>query len=272
MEDLRERVAVVTGGASGIGLGLARRFAQEGAKVVLADIEPEALQRATTELKAQGAQAVGVRTDVSKRADVEALLEQTLKAFGGVHVVCNNAGVMAAGPAWQTTQGQWEWVLGVNLWGVIHGVSVFVPHMLESGEPGHIVNTASAAGLISVPFMATYQVSKHGVVTLSESLSMELKQQGAKIGVSILCPGFVQTNLHNAERNRPQALDDGVGVDEALSQTITASVNNLIAEGKPVEEIVDGVFEAIRENRLHILTHNEARVGVRKRAALILGE
>ena len=144
--------------------------------------------------------------------------------------------------------------------------------MLESGEPGHIVNTASAAGLISVPFMATYQVSKHGVVTLSESLSMELKQQGAKIGVSILCPGFVQTNLHNAERNRPQALDDGVGVDEALSQTITASVNNLIAEGKPVEEIVDGVFEAIRENRLHILTHNEARVGVRKRAALILGE
>src|SRR5262245_34708822 len=174
MKEFTGKVAVVTGAASGIGRALAERFARAGMKVVLADVETGALEEAAREIRATGAPTLAVRTDVSKAADVEGLARATLDAFGAVHILCNNAGVALGGPCWMHTVADWEWVLGVNLWGVIHGVRVFTPIMLSQGGEGHIVNTASLAGLFSGPGSAIYNVTKHGVVTLSETLSQEL--------------------------------------------------------------------------------------------------
>src|ERR1700687_6002094 len=178
MKEFRGKVAVVTGAASGIGRALAQRFAREGMKVVLADVEPAALEQAAREIDASGATTFAVRTDVSKAADVERLAQATVERFGAVHVVCNNAGVAVSGPTWMNTVADWEWVLGVNLWGVIHGVRVFTPLLLSHGGEGHIVNTASMAGMISGPGTAVYTVSKFGVVALSETLHHELTMLG----------------------------------------------------------------------------------------------
>jgi NAD(P)-dependent dehydrogenase (short-subunit alcohol dehydrogenase family) len=164
MQEFQDKVAVVTGAASGIGFALAERFAREGMKVVLADVEVDALARAEAELRGRGATVLAVRTDVRQASEVEALAEKTLAAFGGVHVVCNNAGVLLAKASWEYTLADWEWVLGVNLWGVIHGVRTFVPIMLRQGTAGHIVNTASSNGFLTDAFIASYDVSKHGVV------------------------------------------------------------------------------------------------------------
>ena len=270
MQELRGKVAVITGGASGIGLGMAERFAREGMKLVLADIEEAALERAVAGLRERGAEVIGHKTNVSKRESIEALLARTLDAYGAVHVLCNNAGVQLAGPSWQMTQGQWKWLFDVNLWGVIHGISVFVPRMLEQGDECHIVNTSSMSGLLSVPFMAAYQVTKHGVVTLSESLYQELAQQNAKIGVSVLCPAFVQTNLHEADRNKPSEHDDGSLLTPELDAVIKQSVAHLITTGKPVAEIADAVVTAIREGQVHVLTHPETIEAFEKRAKRII--
>ena len=178
MKELRGKVAVVTGAASGIGRALAGRFAAEGMKVVLADVEGPALAKAESELRAGGATVLAVAADVARAEAVDALAARTLEAFGGVHVLCNNAGVYASGLSWERPLADWEWVLGVNLWGVIHGVRAFVPIMLRQGSEAHIVNTASVAGLISGPFSAPYNVSKYGVVALSESLHYELALAG----------------------------------------------------------------------------------------------
>jgi NAD(P)-dependent dehydrogenase (short-subunit alcohol dehydrogenase family) len=270
VETFEGKVAVVTGGASGIGYAMAERFARAGVKLVIADIEAGALERAVTGLREKGAQALGVQTDVSKRSSVEALLQRTLEAYGGVHIVCNNAGIQVAGPTWQMTQGQWEWILGVNLWGVIHGVSVFVPRMLEQGDECHVVNTASAAGLLSVPMMSAYQVTKHAVVTLSESLAMELEQQQSKIGVSVLCPAFVQTNLHEAERNRPAELQDRAIMGEPMQVLVKQAITQLVTGGKPASVIADAVLDAVRAKRLYILTHAEVLPAFKARADRIL--
>jgi NAD(P)-dependent dehydrogenase (short-subunit alcohol dehydrogenase family) len=269
MQEFADKVAVVTGGASGIGYALAERFAAERMKLVLADIEASALDAAVQRLRAGGAQAIGVQTDVSKRADLERLLKETLAAYGAVHVLCNNAGVQVAAPAWQVSQGEWEWLLGVNLWGVIHGVSVFVPQMLAQGDECHVVNTASMAGLISTPMMAAYQVTKHAVVTLSETLSLDLAQHQAKIGVSVLCPAFVQTNLHESERNRPNALQDESALAPEVRDLIKQSVTALVTGGKPPSEIADAVLRAIRERRVHVITHPEVMFAFDKRVAII---
>src|SRR5215469_10915747 len=206
MQEFPDKVAVVTGAASGIGFALAERFAREGMKVVLADVEGDALARAEAELRGRGATVRAVRTDVRQAGEVAALAEQTLAAFGGVHVVCNNAGVVVFKSAWEHTLADWEWVLGVNLWGVIHGVRTFVPIMLRQGTEGHIVNTASMGGLVTGPFFGSYIVSKHGVVALSEVLALELARIGAPVKVSVLCPNVVRTNLMDSARNRPLAL------------------------------------------------------------------
>src|SRR5438105_3443891 len=174
MEELRGKVAVITGGASGIGRAFAERCLEEGTKIVLADIEPEALERAAQELAGAGADVLAVRTDVSQAAAVDELAQRTLDRYGAVHLLFNNAGVATSGPIWQNSLADWQWVLGVNLMGVIHGIHTFVPIMLAQGGPAHIVNTASMAGLVSTPGLGVYNVAKHGVVTLSETLALEL--------------------------------------------------------------------------------------------------
>ncbi len=204
MESVQGKVAVITGGGSGIGLAMATRFASEGMKVVLADIEKDALDAAVAGLAATGAEAIGVPTDVADGAAVEALRDAAVDRFGTVHLLCNNAGVGTGGLSWNQSVADWEWVLGVNLWGVVHGIRAFMPILLEQGE-GHVVNTASMAGLSSPPMMAIYNVSKHAVVTLSETMFGELAMIESPVGVSVLCPGWVNTRIHEAGRNRPGA-------------------------------------------------------------------
>ncbi len=203
MEILQGRTAVVTGAASGMGRAFCNRFAAAGMRIVAADIEQAALDAAVAELRAGGAEAIGVRGDVARAEDHEALLAAALDAFGAVNVVCLNAGVSGAnGLSWTLSAEDWRWTLDVNLWGVIHGIRTFVPHLLTHGD-GHVVTTASIAGHVSSPFGAPYNVSKHGVVTLAETLFHELRKQGSSIGVTCLCPGFVSTNIMDSARNRP---------------------------------------------------------------------
>ena len=257
MKDFHDRVAVVTGAASGIGRGLAERFAAEGMKIVLADVEEEALRQAEAEFREKGVDVLGVRTDVSKPEELEKLAQQTLDTFGAVHVVCNNAGVAGAwGPAWANTLDDWNWIMGVNLWGVIHGVRTFLPIMLEQGDEGHIVNTASLAGLM--PGRGIYGVTKQAVVALSESLYNDLKTTDAKIGVSVLCPGWVDTNIHDAGRNRPAELARTVDVvPDAQREQVETMVRNLLKTGLQPSAVADQVFEAIRDDKLYIITHPE---------------
>jgi len=256
MDEFHNRVAVITGGASGIGLAMAERFAREGMRIVIADIEQAALDRAVVKLRESGAEAIGVRTDVSDIESVRALAKITLDTFGAVHVLCNNAGVQVSAPTWQIPLSDWKWALGVNLWGVIHGVHVFVPMMIKQNEPAHIVNTASMAGLISAAMMSCYSVTKHSVVTLSETLALEMKQFAYPIGVSVLCPGFVQTRMHESDRNRP-ATDEPDLVSPELRDMINQGVTSLVTNGKQPSEIADLVLDGIRHNRLHLLSHPE---------------
>jgi NAD(P)-dependent dehydrogenase (short-subunit alcohol dehydrogenase family) len=256
MQDLKGKVAVVTGAASGIGNAMATRFANEGMRVVLADIEEGPLADAEKKLADEGATVLAVPTDVSKGDQVDALAARTFDAFGTAHVVCNNAGVGAGGPMWTLTEVDWQWVLGVNLWGVIHGVRAFVGRMVDQGE-GHVVNTASIAGLTSAPLMGPYNVSKHGVVTLSETLAAELALHGSPVKVSVLCPGWVKTRIHEADRNRPPELQPDQEADHTMAEMGRQILGNLIASGRPPSEVASRVLEAIREERFYILTHPE---------------
>ena len=271
MKDLKDKVAVVTGAASGIGRAMAERFAAEGMKVVLADIEEGALAKAESEMNAEGATVIAVRTDVSKAADVEALAQKTIDGFGAVHVVCNNAGVgPARGAIWELTEADWRWVLGVNLWGVLHGVRAFVPIMLKQDSEGHIVNTASVAGLLSAPFAATYCVAKQGVVTLSESLHRELAQVGSKVKVSVLCPAWVKTQLMDGDRNRPRELQNASDQATLQATMMNEVFRQLVASGTDPGEIGDIVVDAIRDEKFYILPHPEWKEQVRVRMEDIL--
>lgn len=269
MKDFKDKVAVVTGGASGIGRAMAERFGAEGMKVVLADVEEKALRQAEAEFREKGFDVLGVQTDVSKPEDLEKLAQQTLNAFGGVHILCNNAGVAGAwGPTWDNTLEDWNWIMGVNLWGVINGVRTFVPIMLEQGDECHIVNTASLAGLMSG--RGIYGVTKQAVVALSESIYNELKLLNAKVGVSVLCPGWVNTNIADAERNRPSDLANAGEVEpDEQRQAADEMVRNFLKNGKSPAEIADDVFAAIREDRLYIITHPEMDGIFRERFANI---
>jgi NAD(P)-dependent dehydrogenase (short-subunit alcohol dehydrogenase family) len=272
VKEFRDKVAVVTGGASGIGRAMAERFAAEGMKVVLADIERDALAAAEREMKSKGATVLAVPTDVAKGEDVEALAEKTVEAFGGVHVVCNNAGVAASGPCWERTIADWQWVLGVNLWGVIHGIRVFVPIMRAQDSEGHIVNTASHAGLTASPGVATYTASKHAVVALSEVLHQELALAGAKVKVSVLCPMWVSTRVADSDRNRPAELqnDPSQEVTRPEVATLEEMVRRRIAEGMSPNEVADHVFNAIRDERFYVITHPLTNRLVRTRMEDIL--
>ncbi len=271
MKQFKDKVAVVTGAASGIGLALAQRFARAEMKVVLADIEPAALGEAARAVGAAGVETLAVRTDVSKAADVEALARRTVEAFGAVHVLCNNAGVAISGPSWMQTLSDWEWVLGVNLWGVIHGVRVFTPLLLAHGGEGHIVNTASVAGLTSGPGMSIYGVTKHAVVTLSESLHHELAMMGAAVKVSVLCPGFVNTRILESERNRPAPLADTAPELPGRSE-VEGLMRQMLAAGQTPAQVADIVFDAIRAERFYILPNPQWKERVRARMEDILAE
>ncbi len=257
MKEFKGKVAVITGAASGIGRGIAERCVQEGMKVVLADIEEGKLSQAEAELKSLGGTVLAVRTDVSKRSEVEELARRTIDAFGQVHLLCNNAGIGAGGSPWEATWNDWEWSIGVNLWGVIHGVKVFTPLMLAQNTEGHIVNTSSGAGLAVGSVSAPYSATKHAVVALSESLYLTLQQRNALIKVSVLCPGLVRTNIVNCDRNRPANLQNE---PVELSPQLKAGLELMKAAvdaAMPPSQVAAIVFDAIRNERFYILTHPE---------------
>jgi len=271
MKDFQGKVAVITGGASGLGRAMADRFAREGMRIVLADVEPNALAKAEAEMKAAGAQVMSVRTDVSKAADVEALAQKTLAAFGAVHLVANNAGVAPLGNAWENSVADWEWTLGVNLWGVIHGVRVFTPIMLAQGGEAHIVNTASVSGLISPPGSAMYNVTKHAVVTLTETLYHDLALKQSRIGCSVLCPAYVPTGIVDSERNRPAPLQNPAQEKTAEQQAREALLRKAVTSGKlSAGDVAQKVFEAVRDGRFYILTHPRIKPSIQWRMEDIL--
>lgn len=272
MQDFKNKVAVITGAASGIGRALAEQSAREGMKVVLADVEGAALAEAADALRQTGAKILPVVTDVSRAADVHTLADRAWSEFGGVHLLCNNAGVAGRSCLWEAPLADWEWVVGVNLWGVIHGVHAFVPRMLEQPDEGHIVNTASVAGLISVPGLAIYNVTKHAVVTLSETLLHELTERQARIGVSVLCPSYVNTRLDEAERNRPAHLPAPPPADAAAAQALGEGIRHRLRSGLSPQRVAEIVFAGIRERRFYLFTHPESKELMRQRFAEILEE
>lgn len=243
--------AVVTGAASGIGLALARRAATDGMNVVLADVDEAGLDEAAATLEGAPAEGVlTVRCDVSDPDDVEALAARAYERFGSVELLCNNAGVGGGGTVAELSREDWEWVLGVNLWGVIHGVTSFVPRMVESGGPAHVVNTASMAGFFATAGMAPYAVSKFGVVALSESMRAELA--GGPVGVSVLCPGWVSTRIHESERNRPAELT----VERPpRAEEMRDMIRQVIESGLPPSSVADSVFAAVHDDRFWVFTH-----------------
>lgn len=257
MEDLGGKVAVVTGSASGIGRALAERFASEAMKVVLADVEVDPLEEVAEKLRGAGTEVLAVPTDVSMPESVEELAGRTFEHFGAAHVVCNNAGVGTGGLSWELPLSTWEWVLGVNLWGVIHGIRAFVPRLVAQGE-GHVVNTASVAGLLSAPGMAAYCASKHAVVGISESLLHELSLTGANVGVSVLCPGFISTRIVDAERNWPERLGPRPEMPSPPGgEQLREMMRQQIAQGMPPAEVAEAVLAGVRAGRFWILTHPE---------------
>jgi NAD(P)-dependent dehydrogenase (short-subunit alcohol dehydrogenase family) len=270
MKQFKDKVAVITGAASGIGLALARRAAAAGMQLVLADIEEGPLAAAAAELKSTGTRVLTVKTDVSRAEDVENLAAQTLQAFGGAHLVFNNAGVGGVRvKTWLATAKDWEWVLGVNVWGVIHGVRVFAPIMLRQGDECHIVNTASAAGFVSMASTAPYAVSKHSVVTLSEVLYHDLKAENAKVGVSVLCPAWVGTNIWNSQRNRPEDLRDHADTPE--ERVRREEVRKLLEKGRvTAADVADMSFEGIANDQFYLFPHPKIRRDIQTRMEDIL--
>lgn len=252
MQAFADRVAVVTGAASGIGLALAERFAAERMKVVMADVEADALAAGAQRLGARGATVLPVQADVSRPEQVEHLAAQTYTAFGAAHVVCNNAGVAVIGAVHEHSLADWQWVIGVNLWGVIHGVRAFVPRMLAGGQEGHIVNTASMAGLTTSAFMSVYDVTKHGVVALSESMYKEFRTTGAKLGVSVLCPGLISTNIMKSSRNRPPHLAEE-GATSGAARAFGANLADRLGGGYAPAEVAAQVMDGIRADRFYIV-------------------
>jgi NAD(P)-dependent dehydrogenase (short-subunit alcohol dehydrogenase family) len=257
MQDFEGKTAVITGGASGIGLALAEKCAELRMNVVIADIQEDARNAAVESLEQRQTNAIGVEVNTMVKESIDNLLDEATSAFGNVHLLFNNAGVasmrQAPVPVWETPTSDWQWVMGVNFDGVLYGLQTFVPHMLEHGEPGHVVNTASLAALM--PVGGTYGVSKQAVLGLTESLQRDLQASGARISSSVLCPGFVNTNIYDAERNRPEDLTAGNSMSDEMFQQMETFQKTTLAAGKQPSEIAEIVFDSIREDRFYILPH-----------------
>ncbi|MEO8540324.1 MAG: SDR family NAD(P)-dependent oxidoreductase [bacterium] len=254
MESFEGKTAVVTGGASGLGLAMATRFAEAGMNIVLGDIEAEPLAMAEAAIKAKGVKVLPKRTDVAKAEDVEALADAAFKAFSGVHILCNNAGIGGSpGALWELSDADWRWVIDVDLWSVIHGVRSFVPRMIVGGEEAHVVNTASVAGLVSGAVGGPYTVAKFGVVALSEQLYFELGRAGHNVGVSVLCPGFVNTNIYDSGRNRQAEYGDAALAPTPEGEQRRQMLQHMRNSMMQPAEIGELVFEAVRSRNLYII-------------------
>ena len=265
MREFKDRTAVITGAASGIGLALAQRAAREGMRLVLADIDEAKLAEAAKTLPVAAETLCMRRVDVSREEDIAALADEAFGRFGGVHLLCNKAGVGLTRVAWELTTADWEWILGVNLWSVVHAIRHFVPRMLAQDGESHMVNTASVAGLLSTPAMAAYNVSKHGVVTLSETLYTELAAQKAKIGVSVLCPAWVPTAIHTSERNRPQRFGEAAP-PSAASAAYQERMSQAVKSGRlTADDMANAVFDAVAANRFYVIPHSRIKQAVRLR-------
>lgn len=265
MKDLAGKVAVITGGASGIGLAMAKRFAAEDMRLVLADIEEPVLHQVVDELRGTGAEVVGVPTDVADHASMLRLHDRTLEAFGAVHLLCNNAGVVGRSVIESPIE-MWQWVVGVNLFGVINGCNVFLPTLVAQDE-GHVVNTASVAGLRGNAILGIYCTTKFAVVGLSESLLEELRAKGSGVGVSVLCPGFVQTRIALSHRNMPERIRQMT--DEPDGDVLQSAV---MSAGIPAAEVADAVVQGVKDDRFYVLTHPDmARGALDQRLELLFG-
>ena len=253
MKIFEGKTAVITGAASGIGKSLAEKFAKENMQVVLADIEEDALEKTVENLRHYQHRVIGIKTDVLVEDSIKELFAKAKEEYGNIHILCNNAGIGANSgnkAIWEIDKNDWDWVMGVNYQAVLHGLQTFIPHMLEHGEEGHVVTTVSMAGLL--PGAGTYGVSKHAVMALTEALSRDLQARGAKINASVLCPGFVDTNIDKSERNRPNHMNKS---EEVIPQVGAEIMSTMLRQGKKPNEVADIVHEAIKENIFYILSH-----------------
>ena len=249
---------------------MALAFASEGMHVALADVDENGLNVTRDRVGALGAKAFSMRVDVSKWDQVDRFAEHATKELKAIHLLCNNAGVAVSGAAWETSSAEWQWILGVNLWGVVHGVRAFAPRLIAQDE-GHIVNTASVAGLISPPGMGAYCVTKHAVVALSESLQHDLRERGSRVGVSVLCPAYVPTGIADSERNLPPGFSPSEKSSERLAKE--AALRKAVASGKlSADDVARAVVAAVKENRFYILTHPAIKGAVRARMEDVLEE
>ena len=265
MNELRGKVAAVTGAASGLGQAMALAFASEGMHVALADVDEAGLKNTCDLLASHRVKTCAMRVDVSRPDQVDEFAARTVKELQAIHLVCNNAGVAVSGAVWENTEAEWQWILGVNLWGVVHGTRAFAPRLIAQDE-GHIVNTASVAGLISPPGMGAYCVSKHAVVTLSESLHHDLRERGSRVGVSVLCPAYVPTGIADSKPPEPVAKSK-----ERLAKE--AALRKAVAAGKlSAADVAHAVVAAVKENRFYILTHPGIKGAIRARMEDVLDE
>ena len=268
MRELKGKVAAVTGAASGLGRAMALAIADEGMHVALGDVADTS--EVFAEVERKGVSALSVKLDVSQTREVEAFAGLIDRDLGGAHLVCNNAGVSPLGAAWEASVGDWQWILGVNLWGVIHGVRAFVPRLIARGE-GHVVNTASVAGIINPPGSGAYNVTKHAVVALSETLYHDLRERNCAIGVSVLCPAYVPTAIADSERNRPAGLAPAAKSKETLARE--AMLRKAVASGRlSADDVARAVVQAVKDERFYILTHPRIKGAIRARMEDILEE
>ncbi len=270
MKDFQGKVAVITGGAEGIGKAIATMAAAKGMKLVLADIDATKLNATVSEFNTQGTEAIGLPTDVSKADQMDRLADLAFERFGNVHLLINNAGVACAKPVWETTPADWDWVVGVNLYGVTNGLRSFIPRMLAKGEAGHIINTASMAGLLSNPSLAAYNATKHAVVTLTEGLHHDLTLRQAKIKASVLCPSWVKTRISASERNRTAGAAFDPSQHDPVTLKVGMAIQKAVSDGIPVEQVAADVFDAVENERFYILTHPDSLAAVKLRFEDIL--